>query len=63
MHSSILKQFFLLLNLVADDTEEECEDYSATTGTLPFQNSVMIDRSEKFSEEAQAVLDCHVTSR
>lgn len=47
---------------VADDTEEECEDYSATTGTLPFQNSVMIDRSEKFSEEAQAVLDCHVTS-
>lgn len=50
------------MNLVADDTEEEGEDYSATTGTLPFKNTVMIDRSEKFSDEAQAVLDCHVTS-
>lgn len=50
------------MNLVADDTEEEGEDYSATTGTLPFKNTVMIDRSEKFSEEAQAVLDSHMTS-
>lgn len=46
---------------VADDTEEEGEDYSATTGTLPFRNTV-IDRSDKFSEEAQSVLSGHVTS-
>ncbi|XP_062598842.1 metabotropic glutamate receptor 8-like [Saccostrea cucullata] len=42
---------------VADDTEEEGEDYSATTGTLPFKNSIVIDRSEKYSEEAETVVN------
>ncbi|XP_061166304.1 metabotropic glutamate receptor 8-like [Saccostrea echinata] len=42
---------------VADDTEEEGEDYSATTGTLPFKNSIIIDRSEKYSEEAEIVVN------
>nr|XP_022336894.1 metabotropic glutamate receptor 6-like [Crassostrea virginica]XP_022336895.1 metabotropic glutamate receptor 6-like [Crassostrea virginica] len=42
---------------VADDTEEEVEDYSATTGTLPFRNSsTIVDRSEMNTEDVQIVL-------
>jgi hypothetical protein len=43
---------------VTDDENEEGVDYSATTGTLPFKNSaVVIDKSEKYSEDLQTVLD------
>ena len=43
--------------LVADDTEEEVEDYSATIGTLPFRNSsTIVDRSEMNTEDVQIVL-------